>query len=191
MRVTCLKHRDSNPPELYSQRGVTTVRSANPWRLTVVLLCTLTCVAQQPATGKDSDVGTTKPIGSGTVSGHVYLSDTKGPARKATVRLQPAATLQIDVPNIPRQQTAGGGVIVEVQTHFDGSFSFGHVPDGDYYVIASSPGYVSPYLALALAKGQSRYAKEEPVAASHQTATEAVLKGIPRITIESGPSASV
>jgi hypothetical protein len=172
-------------------RTVTTMRLKDQW-VVVLLLGSLTCVAQQSATDKVSNVGAGKPVGSGIVSGRVYLSDMQGPARSATVRLQPAATLLIDdVPNILGQQTAGNSAIVEVKTRFDGSFSFGHVPAGDYYVMAFSPGYISPYLALAVAAGQHGYANQQPVTGSHQAATKAVLKGIPRISVESGQAATV
>jgi hypothetical protein len=157
----------------------------------VMLLGTLTSVAQQPATGKTSDAVTDKPIASATLSGHVYLSDTKGPARKAAVYLQPAAELQIEVPNDHDQGRADGAVTIGVQTRFDGSFFFGHVPSGDYYVIASCPGYVSPKLALSLAEGHSRYANQQPLAPSQQAAKEAVLKGIPRIAVQSSQHATV
>jgi hypothetical protein len=48
-----------------------------------------------------------------------------------------------------------GGVTMSAQRRFDGSFAFNHVADGAYYVIASSPGYVSPYTALSLAEVRS------------------------------------
>jgi hypothetical protein len=162
-----------------------------PRWLTAILLSTLTCVAQQLASDKVSDVVTNKPVSSGAVSGRVFLGDTKGPARRATVRLQPVATLRTDVPSILGQQTAGAGVIVEVQTRFDGSFSFVHVPAGNYYVIASSAGYVSPDLALAVASGPSRRMNQEPVAASSEDGVQAVLKGIPRIIVESGQTTTI
>ena len=157
----------------------------------VILLGTLTSVAQQPATGKTSDAVTDKTAPSGTLGGHVYLSDIKGPARRATVHLQPAAALQIDAPPVHDQGRADGAVTIEVQTHFDGSFSFIHVPAGEYYVIASCPGYVSTYLALSLSEGHSLDANRQPLPPSQQAAREAVLKGIPRITVQSGQPATV
>ena len=165
------------------------MRFAHQWFI-IILLGTLTSIAQQPATGKTSDAVTDKPAASGTISGHVYLSDTKGPARRATVHLQPAA-LQIGGQNVHDQGRADGAITIEVQTHFDGSFSFIHVPAGDYYVIASCPGYVSPYLALSLAEGHSLDANQQPLAQSQQAAREAVLKGIPRISVQSGEPATV
>jgi len=166
------------------------MRLEHQWFI-VILLGTHASVAHQPATGKASEAVTDKPVASSTLSGHVYLSDTKGPARRANVYLEPAAALQVDTPNVHDQGQAGGAVTIGVQTRFDGSFSFSHVPAGDYYVMASCPGYVSPYLALSLAEGQSLDANQQPLARSQQAAREAVLKGIPRIAIQSGQPASV
>lgn len=166
------------------------MRSEHQWFI-LILLGTLTSVAQQPATRTTSDAATDKRAAGGTVSGHVYLSDTKGPARRVNVYLQPAALLQISKPNVQDQRQPGGAVTIGVQTHFDGSFLFIHVPPGDYYVIASCPGYVSPYLALALAEGHSLDANQQPLAPSQPATRETVLKGIPRITIQSGQPATV
>ena len=120
-----------------------------------------------------------------------YHRRSRLPARRATVYLQPAASLQIYKPNVHDQGQKGGAVTIGVHTHFDGSFSFIRVPAGDYYVIASCPGYVSPYLTLSLAGGHSLDANQQPQAPSQQAAREAVLKGIPRITVQSGQPATV
>lgn len=157
----------------------------------VILLGTLSSLAQQGLTGKNPDATTANPVAHGTLSGHVYLSDTKGPARSATVYLQAAAALQIDAPDVRGDGRADGAVTIGVQTHFDGSFSFTHVPGGDYYVIASSPGYISPYLALSLAEGHSLDTNQQPLAPSQRAAGEAVLKSIPRITVQAGQPANV
>jgi len=166
------------------------MRFEHPWFI-VILLGTLTSVAQQPATGKASDDIPNKPGASGALSGHVYLGDTKGPARRATVYLQPAAALPIDMPTVHDPGQAGGAVTIGVQTHFDGSFSFTQVPPGVYYVIASCPGYISPYVALSLVEGHSHDAEQQPRAPSQKDAREAVLEGIPRIAVQSGQPATV
>jgi hypothetical protein len=157
----------------------------------VVLLCTLTGVAQQPATDKASDAAAEKPA-YGTVSGRVFLDDTKGPARKATVYLQAVAALIADKPPDHSHSQTEGDSTVGVQTRFDGGFSFSHVAAGSCYVIASYPGYVSPYVALSLAEGRSRYAEpQQPLGASQRAAKEAVLKTIPRITLQPGQATTV
>jgi hypothetical protein len=145
----------------------------------IVLLCALTSQGQQPAKTPE------KPASTGSVTGRVYLNDTKAPARKATVYLQPAAALTADVPQGHGQ--ADGGVTMSAQTRFDGSFAFNHVADGAYYVIASSPGYVSPYTALSLAEARSPYGGWQPLGLSQQAAKQVVLKAIQRITVSNLP----
>jgi hypothetical protein len=159
------------------------MRLGHRWVL-VILLCTLISFAQQPATGKTSDPAT------GTVTGHVYLNDTKGPARKATVYLQPVASLQVDTPDRGRRQD-NGDVKIGVQTIFDGSFSFTNVAAGVYYVIASYPGYVSPYVMLALADARSPYGEWHPLGPSQLAAKKAILQTIPQITVQPGRPVTV
>jgi hypothetical protein len=149
----------------------------------VVLLCTLTSRGQLSATDKASDA-TNKLEATGTVTGHVYLNDTKGPARKATVSLQPVTALLADVPPDHGQRQADGEVSIGMETNFDGSFSFSRVAAGCYYVIASYPGYISPYLALSLAEGRSVYGDWQPLGSSQKAAKELVLKSMPRIDVE-------
>jgi hypothetical protein len=156
----------------------------------VVLLCALTSVAQQSATGKTSDAGTIMPAATGTVTGRVYLDDTKGPARKAEVSLQPAAGLLADALEDRGHGQADGGVTIGIETSFDGSFSFSHVAPGTYYVIASYPGYVSPYVALSLAEARSPYGTQQPLGPAQEAAKELVLKSIPQVTVQSGQPAS-
>ena len=160
----------------------TTMRLEYRWAI-FVLLSALTTLGQQPAPAKAAAVE--KPVATGSVTGRVYLSDTKAPARKATVYLQPVAALVADAPESPGQ--TDGGVTMSVQTRFDGSFAFNHVSEGAYYVIASSPGYVSPYAALSLAEARSPYGDRQPLGPAQQAAKQAVLKSIPRITVSNLP----
>ncbi|MGA7313841.1 MAG: carboxypeptidase-like regulatory domain-containing protein [Silvibacterium sp.] len=165
------------------------MRFEHRWAV-VVLLCTLTGVAQQPATDKNSDAAAEKPA-YGTVSGRVFLDDTKGPARKATVYLQPVAALMADKPPDHNHGAAEGDATVGVQTRFEGGFSFSHVAAGSYYVIASYPGYLSPYVPLSLAEGRCQYGAWQPLGPSQQAAKELVLKSIPRITVQSNQSVTI
>jgi hypothetical protein len=160
----------------------TTMRLEYRWVI-FVLLSALTTLGQQPAPGKAAAVE--KPPATGSVTGRVYLNDTKAPARRATVYLQPVAELVADAPDSHGQTDAG--VTMSLQTRFDGSFAFNHVVDGAYYVIASSPGYVSPYTALSLAEARSPYGDWQPLGPAQQAAKQAVLKGIPRITVSNLP----
>jgi len=150
----------------------------------LVLLYALPGLGQQPGPGKAT--AAEKPLPTGSVTGRVYLSDTKAPARKATVYLQPVAALVADAPEGHGQ--TDGGVTMSAQTRFDGSFAFNHVADGAYYVIASSPGYVSPYTALSLAEARSPYGDWQPLGPAQQAAKQAVLKSIPRITVSNLPA---
>jgi len=159
------------------------------WVIVILFLCAVTSVAQQPENDKTSGAATEKPSANGTVTGHAILSDTKGPARKATVYLVPTATMLEDGPNDHSQ--VDGGVTIGVETRFDGSFSFSHVAAGTYYVIASHPGYVSPYVALSVAEARSLYGPWQPLTPSQESAKQLVLKTIPQIAIESGQPVTV
>ncbi len=150
----------------------------------VILVCTLNCVSQQPANGT-SGIAADKPSATGTVNGHVYLDDSKAPARKAKVYLQPAAALQSDAPEDRNSRQSSGAGTTGVDTSFDGSFSFSHVAYGTYYVIASYPGYVSPYVAISLAEARSPYGTQLPLGPAEAKAKELVLKTIPRVTVQS------
>ena len=107
-----------------------------------IIFCTTFSAAQQSRDRK-------LPDASGTVTGHVFFDDAKAPARKATVYLQPVASLQVDASSERSSGHSNGPVTtVVVGTQFDGSYSFTHVAPGSYYVIASCPGYISPLVAL-------------------------------------------
>jgi hypothetical protein len=149
-----------------------------------VFLCTLNGVAQQPANGTSGSAD--KPPGTGTVTGRVYLDDTKGPARKAKVSLQPVDALQSNALHSRSSGQSDSGVTIEIETAFDGSFSFSHVPYGAYYVIASYPGYLSPPPAEA----RSPYDTQQPLGPAEAKAKARVLETIPRVTVESDQPAS-
>jgi hypothetical protein len=162
---------------------------ATAYQWVTLFLCALTSAAQQP--GKTPDAAIDKPAATGSVLGRVYLDDTKAPARKATVYLQPAAALIEDSPDDHTRAQGNRAATMSLQTRFDGSFSFSHVPLGTYYVIASCPGYVSPYTALSLAEARSMYGTWQPLGPSQATAKEIVLKTIPRITVGSSLPATI
>jgi hypothetical protein len=153
-----------------------------PW--VALGLCALSVAAQQ--TGKTPDAAIEKPGATGAVLGRVYLNDTKAPARKATVYLQPAAELTDDSPNIHSRVQGDAAATMSVQSRFDGSFSFTQVPPGTYFVIVSCPGYVSPYAALSLAEARSVYGTWQPLGPAQVTAKAIVLKTIPRVSVEFG-----
>jgi hypothetical protein len=160
------------------------MRLKTQW-VVVVFVCTLNGVAQQPVNGT-SGLAADRPSSTGTVTGRVYLDDTKGPARRAKVSLQPADALQSNTPHSRGGGQTDSGVAIEVETSFDGSFSFSHVAYGAYYVIASYPGYISPYAAVSFAEARSPYDTPQPLGAAEAKAKERVLKTIPCVTVQSG-----
>jgi hypothetical protein len=107
----------------------------------------------------------------GTVSGHVYCSDTQQPARLGQIRLLsipdtlaagPAAKKE---PSVPRNISAKIGL--------DGSFLFPHVPPGNYYVVADRPGYIAP-------EAQFTDAEIESLASEMR---ERIAKSVPTILV--------
>ncbi len=165
------------------------MRSDHRW-LFAIFLSAFTAVAQQNPSAKPPDAAE-KP---GTVTGHVYLSDTRGPARRATVNLQTVASLEADTP--PRRggfsnSTTDDVESIGVQTRLDGSFSFEDIKPGTYYVIGEYSGYISPYLSLGLAQGRSPYGEWQSLNPEQQAATKAILDTIPRITVQPDRAASI
>jgi hypothetical protein len=75
----------------------------------------------------------------GSVSGHIYLSDTQLPARFARVVLIPLPPAQASPPasrSTPQRYSC--------ETLTDGSFSAANMLPGDYYVSVIYPGYLTP-----------------------------------------------
>lgn len=114
-----------------------------------------------------------------TVSGHVFLQDTNGPARMATVMLQP--TEAVDA--FRSDKKLDKAVTTEsVQTVLDGSFTIPNVQPGTYYVVASAPGYVSSLYTLLRTGDESK--KEDD-------ASKAAAAMAPRVTVQANLPASV
>ena len=134
----------------------------------VLTSCTAVLCAQQAA----KSTGTT-------VTGHVFLQDTNGPARMATVMLQP--TEAVDASRSEKKLDKAM-TTQSVQTLLDGSFTIPNVQPGAYYVVATAPGYVSPLYALLAAGNESQ--KDD--GASKKLAALA-----PRITVQANLPASV
>ena len=166
-----------------------------PVRAAIVslLFCAAFCCAQQSGDRKASEDAVAKAPPAATVSGHVYLDDTKGPCRKATVYLEPAGSLQAApgqgrAGQIKEPARAGGPVTAGVETLFDGSYSFTHVAPGSYYVIASCPGYISPYVALALAEGRGESDEAQVLTPEQKAAKDRVLDALPRVDVAIAPA---
>ena len=120
-----------------------------------------------------------------TVSGHVFCADTNAPARLAKVVLEPAGAIDNQQPEKPDVDSASSPVVrmTSVQTLPDGSFSMTGVSPGAYYVIASSPGYISPIAAVGLSDDQFKKLDDD--------AKQLILKRVPRIRVEANLPASI
>jgi hypothetical protein len=94
--------------------------------------------AQSPAPAKPPAQPTApaQPPATGSITGHVYLSDSHLPARMAYVTLLPAGTA-----------SAGGKMpavsSATVETGLDGSYVMNNVLPGAYYVVAGKLGYAT------------------------------------------------
>jgi hypothetical protein len=106
------------------------------WSVVAVLMCAGQATLAQrvgPLAG---------PADEGTVVGHVYLADTGGPARLATVALQPVEVKSDDRPYEERRKDGGFRLY---RTGMDGGYRIPHVRPGTYYVVVKQPGYLSPF----------------------------------------------
>jgi hypothetical protein len=147
-----------------------------------ILSCSTIVAAQQINPPKSSDAPERAPQGS-TVTGRVYLDDTKAPCRKANVQLQPVALLLADAPP-NRSGDQAGPVTTAKDAQFDGSYMFIHVAPGSYYVIANCPGYISPLLALSLAEGRPS-GEQEPLGPEQKAARNKMLESFSRVDVQS------
>jgi hypothetical protein len=102
------------------------------------LVCAGSLAGQQPLQ-LQSATGAAQPTG--TVTGQVIAQDTQLPARFAQITLQNA--------NSAAGGGGGFGGSLQARTGVDGTFE-ANVAPGDYYVMASAPGY-SPERSLLLA----------------------------------------
>ncbi len=86
-----------------------------------------------------------RPVAPGSVTGHVMLSDTGGPARFAAVTLQPVVSAPAPE-GAPKRKVGEAPPATSsrvVHTMLDGSFVVPGVAPGNYYVLADAPGYLS------------------------------------------------
>jgi hypothetical protein len=109
--------------------------------LAVAMLCAAGARGQQPPTLQSAPAAAPT---TGTVTGQVIAQDTQLPARFAQVTLQSASSAS-------GGGGGGGGFggTSQTRTGVDGSFEASVAP-GDYYVMASAPGYI-PERSLLLA----------------------------------------
>jgi hypothetical protein len=113
----------------------------------VVLAAPLVC-AQSTQPPSDSSL-------LGSVAGHVFCSDTHGPARFARVTIETIEDFKASA------APAHGASSVAVDTKLDGSFLIRSVEPGKYYILAEMPGYLSPLAALAPEEIESPSAEDK------------------------------
>ena len=78
----------------------------------------------------------------GSVSGHVYFAGSNAPARLVAIALQP---LQVtETPRFHEGQRPALSFQV-YQTGLDGSYTIPSIEPGNYYVVVTEPGYLSPF----------------------------------------------
>lgn len=109
----------------------------------LLAICTLLCAAQDaPKTAPSQPDAMPQPIQparpkspTGSLTGSVYCADTNLPARGAQILLIPASNASFGF--------QGSGI-----TDLDGRFAVKALREGDYYVVASLPGYVNLLTSL-------------------------------------------
>jgi hypothetical protein len=103
--------------------------------LGVGILCNFCHVIDNPVDAQST------PRPSGRAIGHVYCMDTNGPARLASVTLQPVPARKA---KSDTKDNAEAEETPSVMTDMDGAFAIEHVRTGLYYVVADLPGYLNP-----------------------------------------------
>jgi hypothetical protein len=153
-------------------------------------LCSVTIGAPAQANDPKAPDRNLKAVPLSTVNGHVFLDDTKAPARKAQVYLEPATLFETDAPPNQTSPANTGPVTASVETHFDGSYSFTHVAPGSYYVIATCPGYVSPFFQVLRAEDRSPSQAWTNLGPEQEENKDRILRSLIKIEVQSNLSAT-
>jgi hypothetical protein len=125
-----------------------------------VILLSLSCgflaSAQQASFSVSGSASAPPASGTvGTVTGHIVCADTERPARFAqvmlfgvpaevTTRTNPDAETDPVKAMALAKKALGGTSWVQAESDFEGGFVITGVAPGDYYVLASVPGYIHP-----------------------------------------------
>ncbi len=126
----------------------------------------------------------------GAVTGTITAADTQRPMRFAKVTLTPVKSDEPDLKGIDEKTTKddpaaamkaisalmGSVTMLQGQTGLDGTYTIGNVAPGDYYLIPSAPGYVSPAAAAE-------------AAAAPDAKPAAKMVGVPVVHVEANRSA--
>ncbi|UWZ84243.1 peptidase associated/transthyretin-like domain-containing protein [Occallatibacter riparius] len=147
------------------------------------------CSALLAATITAQQKHTSKPEGTGIVSGRVFCANTNTPARKASVVLVPADAVDGLGSDGNKGIDFGGNA---VETLLDGSFTIPKVAPGVYYVMASAPGYISPLAPLFVptAEPTNQNAGKKPVISAPRITVQANLPSTVTVGIDRGAAVS-
>lgn len=109
----------------------------------IVLLCSASLCGwaqETTVTGGVQPPPTKRTVPQGSITGHVYLADTRSPARGARIMAVPMSSFE------PQKSGIGAvaGIPSMATTTLDGSFLIQHVGTGEYAVVAMAAGYLSP-----------------------------------------------
>ena len=137
--------------------------------LTAALALTTASRAQSP---------TRPPEPTGSVTGHVFCSDTNQPARFAHVSLEAVPTASTtptssNPSSKPSSDPVSGN---SVETTLDGSFTLTKVKPGTYYVVVEKEGYVKP---------RDIFTKKQ-IEDPSPDMRALIASALPRVTVESG-----
>lgn len=120
-----------------------------------------------PATILAQQVGTF-----GTVSGHVYCSDTQLPAHMGGIELHSIPEPPAEGSSVAKKESSNTSTISE-EIGLDGSFLFPRVPTGNYYIVVQRPGYIAP---------ESQFTDTEIHNLSPET-RERIAKSLPTVSV--------
>ena len=119
----------------------------------------------------------------GSVTGHVYLADTRTPARGARIMVLPFSELGLGAAG--GEEPANDGQPHMAVTALDGSFFLPHVAPGQYVVLAFAAGYLSALDGLDFPIGT------QPNEANLKAMEKKVMENAPMVRVRGAEAASI
>jgi len=116
------------------------------WRISVG--CGFVLLAGGVLGAQQASMAAAATVSSASVTGTVLFGDTQRPARFVQVDLQAIPTASASSDERGGRGFGGGGF---ARTGLDGTFAIANVAPGDYWVLATAPGYVSERTLLQAA----------------------------------------
>jgi hypothetical protein len=162
-----------------------------------VVLCGSLCSSAQDSgisvvSGQDSGVAVmsaqrppaaSKQLPQGSVTGHVYLADTRSPARGARLMVLPLSQLGFGAPD--HESPANDGQPHTAVTALDGSFFLPHIAPGQYVVLAFAAGYLSALDGIDFPGGA------EPNQVDLKAMEKKLMENAPTVHVRGAESASI